>query len=204
MTVSTIKPTMYLAGGLVFGWGDETDANAGVYYLDNDQAKKVTPGVGVNVLVPLAENPVIVISPSFYSGSIVENLTAAATADISIPSSGEAGIAVAGGLKYAIAATDSVTVTPQVGARFATKGFTGAAKNASDKYTWSVANTDNGGESDLTGTADGLLNLKAGLDVAGLINNTTFSVWYQSRNLLQTAGDAKKLGTINVQCKISF
>ena len=204
VSASTINPTMNLAGGLVFGWGDETDANAGVYYLDNDQAKKVTPGVGVNVLVPLVEKPTIVISPSFYSGSIVENLTAAATADISIPSSGEAGIAVAGGLKYAIAATDSVTVTPQVGARFATKSFTGAAKAVDSKYTWSVANTDNGGESDLTGTANGLLNLKAGLDVAGLINNTTFSVWYQSRNLLNTTDGAKKLGTINVQCKISF
>ena len=205
VSASTINPAMNLAGGLVFGWGDEADANAGVYYLDNDQAKKVIPGVGVNVLVPLVENPTIVISPSFYSGSIVENLTAAATADIKIPSSGEAGIAVAGGLKYAIAATDSVTVTPQVGARFATKGFTGAAKTASDKYTWSVANTDNGGIADNVGVAaDGLLNIKAGLDVAGLINNTTFSVWYQSRNLLQTADGAKKLGTINVQCKISF
>ena len=67
------------------------------------------------------------------------------------------------------------------------------------------ANTDNGGIADNEAVAtDGLLNIKAGLDVAGLINNTTFSVWYQSRNLLQTAGDAKKLGTINVQCKISF
>ena len=199
---------MKLAGGLVFGWGDETDANAGVYYLDNDQAKKVIPGVGVNVLVPLNDSDPIIITPSFYSGSIVENLTAAATADISIPrNGGDAGIAVAGGLKYAIAATDSVTVTPQVGARFATADFVGAAKKGGDpaKYTWEVANTDNGGVADNVAAAgDSLLNIKAGLDVAGLINNTTFSVWYQSRNLLQTAGDAKKLGTINVQCKISF
>ena len=204
VSASTINPAMNLAGGLVFGWGDETDANAGVYYLDNDQAKKVIPGVGVNVLVPLNDTDAIIITPSFYSGSIVENLTAAATADISIPKNGEAGIAVAGGLKYAIAATDSVTVTPQVGARFATKGFTGAAKKVGDpaKYTWEVANTDNGGRSDLNGTADGLLNLKAGLDIAGLINNTTFSVWYQSRNLLNGAG--AEIGTINVQCKISF
>jgi len=201
VSASTINPAMNLAGGLVFGWGDEADSNAGVPYVDNDAHKKVTPGVGVNVLVPLKENPTIVIVPSFYSGSIVENLTAAAVAQIALPTSGgEAKIAVAGGLKYAIAATDAVTVTPYVGARFATKNYANAAKAALD-----YANTDNGGIKDTEGVAaNGLLNLKAGLDVAGLINNTTFSVWYQSRNLLQTADGAKKLGTINVQCKISF
>jgi len=53
-------------------------------------------------------------------------------------------------------------------------------------------------------SAYGLLNLKAGIDISGLISNTTFSFWYQSRNLLDTADGAKKAGTLNVSAKIAL
>ena len=51
------------------------------------------------------------------------------------------------------------------------------------------------------------MNVKVGADVSGLINNTTFSVWWQSRNLLNEDTDKKvngQVGTINIQCKIAL
>ena len=186
---------MALAAGLVFAWGDEADANVGVPYLDVDNANKVIPGIGIDFYMPLADGASITLIPSFYTGDIVENLTAGAVAQIEV--NDDPKIAVAGGLKYAIAATDSVTVTPYAGARWANKGVAAGGKDV-----WTNANTDNGNRSDLVDVGDGLLNIKGGFDIAGLINNTTFSVWYQSRNLLND--DGAELGTINVQCKISF
>ena len=90
-----------LALGVLFGWGDQADANAGVPYLDGDSAKKVTPGVGVAAYIPFdtisTEDDVkttktgaltALIAPSFYLGGadnkFVENLNAAAYGEIGI------------------------------------------------------------------------------------------------------------------------
>ena len=90
-----------LALGVLFGWGDQADANAGVPYLDDDNAKKVTPGVGVAAYIPfdtlITEDDVKItytkaltalIAPSFYLGGsdnkFVENLNAAAYGEIGI------------------------------------------------------------------------------------------------------------------------
>ena len=98
---------MEMAFGLLFGWGEiGEDKNAGVYYLDDNMAKKVSPGVGVVAHIPFASikkttydgntgkikkygNIAARIMPSFYSGEIVPGLTAAAYADIVIPKTGE-------------------------------------------------------------------------------------------------------------------
>ena len=190
-----------IAAGLFLGWGDTADANAGVYYLDNDNAKKVTPGVGVSALIDVTDSDAIAvtISPSLYTGSIVENLTAAVYSDIVVPTTdgAELGFGIAGGVKYAIAATDSVTVTPQAGVRYATAGL-----NSKGSALITANNTNNAGKND-TDNADtkGLFNVKVGLDVSGLINNTTFKVWWQSRNLLD---EGNNIGTINVGCEIAL
>ena len=162
--------TMNLAAGLLFGWGDEKDANAGVPYLC-DETKKVTPGVGVAAVVPLAEGSTIKLFPSIYTGELVKDLTAAALAEIDIPS---AGIRFNKG-----ADTDAI--------------FADACQ----------ANLDNGGLDDTQQGGDALFNVKVGVDVAGLINNTTFSVDWTSRDLMGN-NDASKIGTVNVTCKISF
>jgi len=200
--IDTANPTMEMAAGVLFGWGDTADANAGVYYLDNDAAKKVTPGVGVAAkITSLTNNPVIHLVPSFYSGDIIPNLTAAALGEINVPtaSGSTIGFGVAAGLKYALAINDSVKITPQVGMRFA-KGAT------LPNFTAAYANPDNGGKTDIVGTnTDGtLMNVKVGADVSGLINNTTFSVDWTSRNLLSNSQDAGRVGTINVTCKIAL
>ena len=45
------------------------------------------------------------------------------------------------------------------------------------------------------------IKVKAGVDVAGLITNTTFSAVYASNNLKE---NKNKIGTVNVKCKIAF
>ena len=90
-----------LALGVLFGWGDQADANAGVPYLDDDNAKKVTPGVGVAAYIPFdtvltnddaktTTTPALtaLIAPSFYLGGdenkFVPGLNAAAYGEIGI------------------------------------------------------------------------------------------------------------------------
>ena len=208
--------TMDMAFGLLFGWGDiGIDANAGVPFLDDDMAKKVSPGVGVVAVMPLVDKEgekdnhengrVIRIMPSFFSGEIVPNLTAAAYSDILLPvgaENAETGFAVAVGAKYAIAAGD-MTVTPNMGIRFANNTYNGKDDADAEKGD-PVFGSMGVGAAD-----DDYLNLKAGVDVAGLIDNTTLSVIYESRNLLNSTdykGDnnPEKLGTLNFKAKIAL
>ena len=200
--IDNANPTMELGAGVLLGWGATADANAGVYYLDNDNAKKVTPGVGVAAkITSLTNNPVIQIVPSLYTGDIIPGLTAGVLAEINAPTApnSKVGFGVAGGVKYALKATDAITITPQAGMRFA-NGAT--LPNLKDKCYG-----DNGKfNSDIVGTnADNtLMNVKVGADVSGLINNTTFSVDWTSRNLLSNNKDNGQIGTINLTCKISM
>ena len=203
-------PVMNLAAGVVFAWGDEADANAGVPYLDGDYAKKVTPGVGVAAAINNITNDArtIVIQPSFYSGDIIPNLKVGVLGQIGISttSGNDAVFGVAGGLKYDLKATDALTISPYAGARFVKNAaWATTAKLFDDIFT--NENGDNGNKKDLQGAGNNKLNVKVGADVSGLINNTTFSVWWQSRNLLNEDADKKtngQVGTINLKCKIAL
>ena len=190
-----------VAASVLYGWGDEGDGSA-VYYV-GDAAKKKTPGVGVAVFVPLVDHTYIDIVPAFYSGEIIENLTASVLGEVILPVNNDGlkmGMAVAAGASYKLAVGDAITVTPQAGFRFANADYAGGKASTA----LLAENTDNSGLSDLTKGAatDSLLNLKAGVDIAGVIPNTTFSAWYQSRNLTKT-GNAKA-GTFNISAKVSF
>ena len=198
-----------LAGSVLFGWGDQADANAGVYYLDCDEAKKVTPGVGVAFIMKdiSNDNGGFSIIPSFYSGDIVPGLKAAVIGDIEISKVDgvDPEFGVAGGVSYELAVGDSIKVTPKAGFRFATTDAGAGLVKVLGK-----ANSDNGAKNDVA-PADktddaankGLLNFKAGVDISGLINNTTFGAYYQSRNL-KALKDAGKAGTFNVFVKVSI
>ncbi|MBU3849047.1 MAG: autotransporter [Candidatus Treponema excrementipullorum] len=193
-----------MAMGLLFGWGDiGIDANAGVPFLDGDSAKKVSPGVGVVAHLPLGKDfygsnaPYVArIMPSFFSGEIVPNLTAAAYSDIGIMEQGDAAMAVAVGAKYAIP-VGAVTITPNAGVRFANSVYDASMTEKG------VAMFDGLGEQ--VG-GEHYLNLKAGVDVTGLVSNTTFSVIYDSANVLNEnpADNAAKAGTLNFKVKISL
>ena len=149
------KTTNMIAGALMFGWGDTADANAGVYFLDDDAAKKVTPGVSVSYVKDLeVESDLGAMEIAFFSGSIVENLKAAALAEMKLVKDVDTVYTIKAGAKYDIKA-DKVTITPQA-------GFAMTPKKVVEEAT---------------------LKVKVGVDVAGLINNTVFSCVWESGNL---------------------
>ena len=261
-----------LVGGILLGWGDAIDDNAGLYYLDHDGTKQVRPGVSVIVDVPMLSqmsataytntndervtlkggNAVLaVIVPSFYTkGDLVEGLKAGVYSEIAILNSeqkksgilsddatGEetegtiiAGAAdkndtvafgIAAALSYDIKA-DSVTVTPQAGIRFANAAYFDNEINDYSPLSKSTKMFNAGygemglqsaeTEGDRAGLlSGGYLNLKLGVNVNGLINNTDFYVNWASANLLNNtkyADDATmfnvKAGIITVGAKISL
>ncbi len=140
-------------------------------------------------------------------------------------------LAVSAGLKYDIKA-DDITVTPKASVRYANTCYVAnkaaikaAVPGTGDKDLFPVddfgiQSVAKDGERSEQLNSEGkpyllsgdFFNLEAGVDVAGLINNTTFSVHYKSANLLNntdySANDYGtynvKLGTLNVGCKISF
>ena len=255
----------YLAFGVLFGWGDQADANAGVPFLDIDAAKKVTPGVSVAAYVPLATTFTLgdkkeisysalkaFIVPSIYSGAIEAGpgkLTAAAYSEIglysyienasdrsktegnttttkgSVAKSGnKTSFALAAGVQYAVTLDNDATVTPKAGFRYVNGAY---IANAEPGYKSDIFRSGLGLQSkavkdaakDKTYAAD-FFNLKIGCDFGGFINNTTFSVNYNSANLLNAIGseagdsdpvyakDTKyynvKAGQLDVGCKIAL
>ena len=264
-----------LAVGVLFGWGAQADANAGVPFLDGDSAKKVTPGVGVAAYIPL---PTIAkdddttattydalkafIVPTFFLGDgKVEGLKAAAYGEIGlynyqkpedkyayyttanpgkvIDSASDDGktavikgivkenettaIAFTAGLAYGLTLDNDVTVTPKAGFRYANAAY--VANKLEGKYSdifknLGMQNTffeklEDQAKSTYTGD---FLNLKLGVDIGGLINNTTFSANYSSANLSNAIGEEKstpvytkdkkyynvKAGTFDIGCKIAL
>ena len=111
--------TNMIAGALMFGWGDTADANAGVYFLDDDAAKKVTPGVSVSYVKDLEnEYDLGAMEIAFFSGSIVENLKAAALFSTTLVN--DTPITVLAGCAYDVK-VDEITITPKAGISFANK-----------------------------------------------------------------------------------
>ena len=257
---STVTGNLAIAAGLLFGWGEiGMDQDAGVYYLDDDHAKKVSPGVGLVAYIPLPASSKTTtedsttkskvyngiaarIMPSFYSGELVPGLTAAAYADIVIPNTGKneteasgsesssvtylAGedkatpIAFALGAQYAIPVGE-MTITPKAGIRFANAAYVDYKVAEKDDGVFK----DMGVQQKLAADAEdrtkyglesdgNFMNLKLGVDVGGLIDNTTLSVIWETKNILNDTpygdgvGDVArfgpKLGTLNFKAKIAL
>ena len=221
-----------IVAALLFGWGDKDDAKPGVYFLDSDEdgknSKKVTPGISVAVSVPvldkqsatmkmgeadddtfegtITKKAPTTLAVSFFSGTIVENLTASAYFATSIGETqfimddGEdelktsavkaEGYEFAAGLKYKLAVGEG-SITPQFGIAMANKGFNSKVINY----------TDNGTDADNKDKE--VLNIKAGAEFKGYVENTAFSFTYQSKNLKNTEEKDNK-GTLNFKVKISL
>ena len=164
-----------IAVGVLFGWGAEADADAGVYYLTGDDYKKVTPGVSVTYVKNLDDETTNTIEAAFFLGDLVENLKAAALADITTVKDSDTKIALRAGCAYDIKA-DDLTITTKGGILFANEA---AGKD---------------------------LEVSVGADLAGLINNTVFSVEYVSGNLSldEATADKAKKGAVNLKCKMSI
>ena len=204
------KVSNEFVASVLFGWGAQADANAGVPFLDGDDAKKVTPGVSVVFTMPLPtketmgsndmseyDSVIAKIVPSIYSGDIVDGLKFGAYSEIilmrdeaedgsdykKIPCVNKdraTAIAIAAGASYDVKAGD-VTITTKAGARYANKAY------VENEF---IKEDDKGNEVGLfknLGAAkddEGYLNLKIGADINGLLDNTTFFVNYTSANLL--------------------
>ena len=219
---------------VLFGWGAQADANAGVPFLDVDDAKKVTPGVSVVFTMPLptkktmgsndtSEYDFVIakIVPSIYSGDIVDGLKFGAYSEIilmrdevEVGSDYEkkacankdraTAIAIAAGASYDVKAGD-VTITTKAGARYANEAY--KENNFIDKKEGKEVGLFK--DLGFAKADEGYLNLKIGADINGLLDNTTFFVNYTSANLLNETdydGDcyAVKAGTLNVGAKIHF
>ncbi|MBR2361539.1 MAG: autotransporter [Spirochaetaceae bacterium] len=260
VTGSYNKTKMAMAAGLLFGWGEiGMDQDAGVYYLDDDMAKKVSPGVGVVAYIPFATKTNleykatrgnitlqegtekltkyeehIRIMPSFYSGEIIPGLTAAAYADIAVTKlaaddskldgktsttidykakDAKVPMAFALGAQYAIPVGE-MTITPKAGIRFASAAYMDYGIEEKDDGVFAGMG-DQKKLADEAKTKYGLkhdgnyMNVKVGVDVAGLVDNTTLSVIWATNNILNntdypdnTVGP--KLGTLNFKAKIAL
>ena len=164
--------------------------------------------------------------PSFYSGEIVPGLTAAAYADIVVPKTGksdnkttyEAGdkkvtaMAFTLGAKYALN-VEEMTITPQIGLRFANAAYVDYGVTDTEKGNAVFAKMGDqkkNAVADENGiTSDGnYMNLKFGVDVAGLIDNTTLSVNWATDNILNAQStdttNINKFGTLNFKAKIAL
>ena len=223
-----------LVAAVLFGWGDKDDAKPGVYFLDKDEdgknSKKVTPGISVAMSKPLVYNmkydgelqfkgtsSVTTLAVSFFSGEIVENLTAAAyfatefgevkaengdgkeitkeaLEQAEMYKKGE-GYEFAAGLKYKLTVGEG-SITPQFGIAMANKGYAGT--NGVINYSNKTYNGDNA-----KADAKDVLNIKAGAEFKGYVENTAFSFTYQSKNLKNTEEKDNK-GTLNFKVKISL
>lgn len=209
-TVDYSKSANQFVASVLFGWGAQADANAGVPFLDDgDDAKKVTPGVSVVFTMPLPTKEtrdskdkstyvrdIAKIVPSIYSGDIVDGLKFGAYSEIILMrDEAEAGsdymkeacVNKDRATAIAIAAGASydvkagdVTITTKAGARYANKAY--KENNFIDKKEGKEV----GLFKDLGYAKDdeGYLNLKIGADINGLLDNTTFFVNYTSANLL--------------------
>ena len=233
-TVDYSASANQFVASVLFGWGAQANANAGVPFLDGEDAKQVTPGVSVVFTMPLPtkvtmgsndmsvyDRDIAKIVPSIYSGDIFDGLKFGAYSEIILMrDEAEFGsdymkdacadkdrataIAIAAGASYDVKAGD-VTITTKAGARYANKAY--KENNFIDKKEGKEV----GLFKDLGYAKDdeGYLNLKIGADINGLLDNTTFFVNYTSANLLNEtdyADDyyAVKAGTLNVGAKIHF
>ena len=132
-------------------------------------------------------------------------------------------IAFTAGLAYGLTLDNDVTVTPKAGFRYANAAY--VANKLEGKYSdifknLGMQNTffekdEDKAKSTYTGD---FLNLKLGVEIGGLINNTTFSANYSSANLSNAIGEEKstpaytkdtkyynvKAGTFDIGCKIAL
>lgn len=202
MTDTKADDDLLIAGTLLFGWGATNGyGSVGLPYFDDNYARGMTPGVSVTAKRLMADTGATVINPAFYLGDVIPNLKAAAYAEIGlIDDFDEYALAVAGAIGYDIKA-DAVTITPKVGASYHNEYFeNGLSDFVPARSSWTDGPKyffDHAKDFDMVD----YLQIKATVDVAGLINNTTFYAEYNSGNLL---ADTAVIGTVDVGAKISF
>ena len=129
------------------------------------------------------------------------------------------GLAFAAGVSYDIK-SDDLTITPKAGIRYANTAYVQnkigqmAPLSSNALFETGYGKMGVGQKAKDNGDNDNYFNLKAGVDVNGLIANTTLFAEYASANLLNDQDYSKdadnavrynvKNGTFNIGCKIHF
>ena len=162
-----------------------------------------------------------------YSGNNTEAWNYAVTKANEPKEARTFGLAAAFGVAYDIKATDDITITPKFGLRYANSAYiqnkvnkiAPLSNHALFEAGYGKMGVQQKKDKHEDGDFDNYLNIKFGLDAAGLISNTTFFVEYASANLLfdgepveadknqyneQNKYYSIKAGTLDVGCKISF
>ncbi len=194
ITGTKADDSMLLAGALLFGWGGTNGyASVNLPYFTDDSSRGMTPGVSVAFGMPLVEDAGIVLIPSLYLGDLVENMKAAVYSEIGMQKDIDTMFAIGAGVSYDVK-SDDVTITPKFALRYENEAY---AADLSPKCDGNAKDNMFAGK---TAGAE-FLDMTVAVDIAGLINNTTFTVEYVSGNL--SATDPVK-GTLNCRAKIAF
>ena len=200
-----IAPSFFLGDGKVEGLKAAAYGEIGLYNYQKEQDKYAGLAPDGYVIDSASDDG----KTSTLKGIVKENETTA--------------IAFTAGLAYGLTLDNDVTVTPKAGFRYANAAYvanklegkySNIFKNLGAQNTFFEKDED---KAKSTFTGD-FLNLKIGVDIGGLINNTTFSANYSSANLSNAIGEEKstpaytkdkkyynvKAGTFDIGCKIAL
>jgi len=183
------KLAWYSHAGVLLGWGGKAKTINTYFFNDSDADWGYYPGVSVGVTMrgdaddPSGAKMPIGLNVSTMTGSLVENLTAAAAFEIEDLNADKQKMGFAAVAKYAIK-QDKMTLTPKVGFNYYSDASQATDKKKTDMY------------------------LKAGLDIEKIFPNTTLSFEYASNDLNGGVdnGDTtdKTMGLFYTKLKIAF
>jgi len=176
--------------GVLLGWGGKAKTINTYFFNDSDADWGYYPGVSVGVTMsgdadaPSGAKMPIGLNVSTMTGSLVENLTAAAAFEIKNLNADKQVMGFAAVAKYAIK-QDKMTLTPKVGFNYYSDASQATDKEKTDMY------------------------LKAGLDIEKIFPNTTLSFEYASNDLnggvvANGATTDKTMGLFYTKLKIAF
>jgi len=175
--------------GVLLGWGDKATAIDTYFFDDSDQDWGYYPGVSVGVTMagdtaaPSDAKMPIGLNVSTMTGSLIENLTAAAAFEMKDLNADKKEMGFAAVAKYAIK-QDKMTLTPKVGFNYYSNEAGTNDKEKTDMY------------------------VKAGLDIGQIFPNTTLSFEYASNDLNGGVDNGsttdKTAGLFYTKLKIAF
>jgi hypothetical protein len=175
--------------GVLFGWGEKASAIDTYFFDDSDTDWGYYPGVSVGVTLsgdtanPSDAKMPIGLNVSTMTGSLVENLTAAAAFEVKDFNADKKEMGFVTVLKYAIK-QEKMTFTPKLGFNFYNDEAGADDKAKTDMY------------------------LKAGLEIGQVFPNTTLSFEYASNDLNGGVSNGeitdKTIGLFYTKLTISF
>jgi hypothetical protein len=173
--------------GVLLGWGDKSKLKM-MFSPDKDQDWGYYPGIAAGVILydldaSAVPSPSVGVNVSFFAGSIIPNLTANAVLEIQDVLATAMDMGFSANLKYGIV-MDPMTVSPMFAIYYRNDAAAVGAEAQTDIY------------------------VKAGVEVAKIFPNTTWTVMYQSNDFVggvgNVAASTRTLGALTTTLKIAF